>query len=229
MRPRNVRKRLLPSNGTNPGTSPSKLTLDRSTLERLLQYATSAARIAGSIDDVPIGPLADLIDAIAHELSEVLGNPHLVAAPVPSARASFVLDLVPQDAVPELVAPDAPGASRTHTLITDHSMQRELAGAPEQAELGIAFTDDAATQPYMRQLRPTHGRPCQRVVRLPRPAHGRRRQRVEKVFTTRATEQVETRWVRSAIATALIALLGVIAFLVLGACGSGTEIATKGL
>jgi cytochrome P450 len=194
-----------------------------------LQHATSAARIAGSIDDVPIGPLADLIDAIAHELREVLGNPHLIAAPVPSARSSFVPDRVAHDGVPELVALDAPGASRTHTLITDHSMQRELAGAPEPAELEISFTDDATTQPHVRQLGPMHGRPCQRVILLPRPAHGRRRQRVEKAFTTRATEQQETRWVRSAIATALIALLGVIAFLALGACGSGTEIATKGL
>jgi hypothetical protein len=40
---------------------------------------------------------------------------------------------------------------------------------------------------------------------------------------TRATEEMSTRWQRSAIATALIALLGVIVFLVLGACGSGTD------
>ena len=95
MRPRNVRKPLLPSNGTNPGTSPSKLTVDRSILEELLQNATSADRIAGSIDDPTIYPLADYLDAIVHELRELLGNPHLIVAPVPNARApgGFFLEI----------------------------------------------------------------------------------------------------------------------------------------
>jgi hypothetical protein len=156
----------LTTNGTTPGTSHSKLTLDRSTLEKLLQSAASAARIAGSIEDPAIDPPTDDIDAIVHELSELLGNPDLLAAPVPSARSSFALNVVSQDGAPELVAPDALRASRMRTLITDDSMRHEFAGAPEPSELGFAFTDDTVTQPHVRQLRPTHGPQCQRVVRL---------------------------------------------------------------
>ena len=68
-----------------------QLTLDRAILETLLKHAMSAARLVGSIDDgaLAIGPLADDIDAIVHELSELLGNPHLIASPVPSARPTY--------------------------------------------------------------------------------------------------------------------------------------------
>jgi hypothetical protein len=110
--------------------------------------------------------------------------------------------------VPELVAPDALRTGRMPTLIPDDSLRDEFAGAPEPSEPGFAFTDDTVTQPHVRQLPPTHGPQCQRVVRLRRPAQGRPRRRVEKVFTTSATEEVSTRWKRSAITTALIALLG---------------------
>jgi len=71
-----------------------QLTLDRAILDTLLKHAMSAARLVGSIDDgdggaLAVGPLADDIDAIVHELSELLGNPHLIAAPVPSARPTY--------------------------------------------------------------------------------------------------------------------------------------------
>jgi len=94
------------------------LAVDRATLERLRAHAASAARLIGHIDALATGPLADHVDALAHELGELLGNPHLIAVPVPSARSSFALD-----GVPELVAPDAPTASRT--LIADNRMLLE--------------------------------------------------------------------------------------------------------
>jgi len=99
-----------------------QLTIDRATLERLHAHAASASRLIGHIDALATGPLADHVDALAHELGELLGNPHLIAAPVPSARSTFALD-VELDGVPELVAPDAPTASRT--LIAHNRMLPE--------------------------------------------------------------------------------------------------------
>jgi len=186
-----------------------QLTIDRATLERLRAHAASASRLIGHIDALATGPLADHVDTIAYELGELLGNPHLIAAPVPSARSTFALDVV-LDGVPELVAPDAIAASRT--LMTDDGMRHEL------AELPSAFTDDESTRPHVRQLRQAHGRQCQRVVRLRRPAHGRQRLAVEKVRTTSGTRQVETGWGRFTIPAVLLALLGVLSLLVLGAC-----------
>ena len=66
-----------------------QLSLDIAVLETLLKHAASAARIVGHSDALAAGPLADHVDAIVHELSELLGNPHLIAAPVPSARPSY--------------------------------------------------------------------------------------------------------------------------------------------
>jgi hypothetical protein len=124
-------------NEANPGVNLSKLTLDRSTLEKLLKHATSAARVAGSIAHAGISLLADNIDAIVHELSEVLGNPHLIPMSVPSARASFAPDFTaPIDGVPAFVAPAAPAASRTLSM----------------------NTDDTLTQPHVGARLPTHSR-----------------------------------------------------------------------
>jgi hypothetical protein len=78
------------SNDHQPNPSPpEELTLDRATLEKLLAHATSVARIVGHSDALAAGPIADHVDAIVHELSELLGNHHLLAAPVPSVRPSY--------------------------------------------------------------------------------------------------------------------------------------------
>jgi hypothetical protein len=125
-----------------------ELTLDRSILVDVLAHATSAARIVGHLDAPAIEPLADHIDAIVHELSELLGNPHLITAPVPSARPTFALDVTP-DAVPEHVAPDAPAASRTISIAIDDVTRHELVRLSDPDELGIAFADDETTQPHI--------------------------------------------------------------------------------
>jgi hypothetical protein len=182
-----------------------RITIDRATVERLHGLASSASRLIGHIDALATGPLADHVDTIAYELGELLGNPHLIAAPVPSARSTFALDVV-LDGVPELVAPDALTASRTHALTSDDGARRELA------------TDDESTRPHVRQLRATHGRQCQRVVRQRRAARRRQRLGIESVLTTSGTKQVETGWGRFTIAAVLLALLGVLALLTLGAC-----------
>jgi hypothetical protein len=61
-----------------------QLTLDSSTLEKLLHHAAFAAHLVGHLDDNRhpdlIGQLGDHIDAVVHELAELLGDPHALAA-----------------------------------------------------------------------------------------------------------------------------------------------------
>jgi hypothetical protein len=79
----------------------TQLTLDRAILETILERATSAVRLVGYIDEPAVDSfvraLADNIDEIAHTVTELLGNPYLIAAPVPSARSRFVPDVVARD------------------------------------------------------------------------------------------------------------------------------------
>jgi hypothetical protein len=61
-----------------------RITLERSTLEKLLHHAASAAHLAGHLDDDArvhiVSALADHVDAVVHELSELLGAAHATAA-----------------------------------------------------------------------------------------------------------------------------------------------------
>lgn len=184
----------------------TQLTLDSAILETVLKRAMSAARLVGYIengvgDGLEAGLLADEIDAIIHELSELLGNPCLIAAPVPSSRSTFASDVVTRgdvvmrNGVPELVAPDMPAASGTHTfslgipspcaalapecgascasrahmlpLVSDANPRDKLALVPDPVELVIAFTDDESTLPHVRRLRPAHGRQRQHGGKAP--------------------------------------------------------------
>ena len=56
----------------------------RSILEKLLHHAAFAAHLVGHLDDnaqpALVRQLGDHIDAIAHELAELLGNPGALAA-----------------------------------------------------------------------------------------------------------------------------------------------------
>ena len=57
-----------------------QLTLDSSTLEKLLHHATSAAHIVGHLDHpIAAGPLGEHVDAVAHGLSELLGKARTLA------------------------------------------------------------------------------------------------------------------------------------------------------
>lgn len=62
-----------------------KLTLDRSMLEKLLHHAAFAAQLVGHLDDSAhadlVSQIGDHLDAIAHELTEIFGDPRAVAAP----------------------------------------------------------------------------------------------------------------------------------------------------
>ena len=65
--------------------NPEQLTVDRSTLEKLLDHAAFAAHLIGHLDDNAqpelIGQISDRVDAIAHELTEILGAPSALAEP----------------------------------------------------------------------------------------------------------------------------------------------------
>src|SRR5262245_45444451 len=66
-------------------TAGSQVTLDRSTLEKLLHHAAFAAHLVGHLDDDAhrelIRQIGDYVDTIAHELTELLGDPGALAAP----------------------------------------------------------------------------------------------------------------------------------------------------
>jgi hypothetical protein len=77
---------------------------DQYTAESLLWAALGGA--------IAAGPLGDRVDVPVHDLTELLGDPHLIAAPVSSARSMVALVVAP-NAVPEHGAPEASAASRT--------------------------------------------------------------------------------------------------------------------
>jgi hypothetical protein len=106
-----------------------KVTLDTAVLETLREHAASAARLVSYLDDgvdsaSAVGPLADHVDEIFHTLSEILGNPHLVAAPVSSACVTFTPDAygVSEHASPErALADDATPRADVVALALDTS------------------------------------------------------------------------------------------------------------
>ena len=183
----------------------SQITLDRGILEAVLERAESAARLVSYIDDrgkdaFAVHPLADEIDAIVHELTELLGNPHLIAASVSDACSTFGADDVTRA-----------------DLVTKR--WDEPTPAPVPPNLAAAFTADEPTRLHVRRLRPMH-RPQRQYVGNGStwPADPREVPAVEP-------SRLATGWIRGATVAALIALLGVISILLtLGAC-----IATGGM
>ena len=68
--------------------------IDTECLETILIQARSASRLAGGIADasdraIVIDALTASINEIVRTLAELLGDPHPIAAPVPSARPSY--------------------------------------------------------------------------------------------------------------------------------------------
>jgi hypothetical protein len=72
----------------------------------LLSRASSAARIVGDLDSAAGSPaaeqLSDNIDAIVHELSELLGAPQQIADPVPADDRRCIIPREINDAIDEL-------------------------------------------------------------------------------------------------------------------------------
>jgi hypothetical protein len=73
-----------------------KLTLDRSSIEKLHHHAASAAQLVGHLDDDAqaelIDQLGDHVDAVVHGLTEILGDPRALAeddAAAPHGRVSY--------------------------------------------------------------------------------------------------------------------------------------------
>jgi hypothetical protein len=172
-----------------------QLTLDTAVLEMLLKRAMSASHRIRCIEDGVHGPLdvellADDIDAIIHELTESLGNPHLIAASVPDACSTFGTDDV-----------------------TRADLVTKRWNEPTPPKLVAAFTATGSTRPGVRRLRPMHRLQCQHVGKGSTwQAHPPQAPAVEP-------SRLATGWVRGATITALIALLSVISILLtLGAC-----------
>lgn len=59
--------------------------VSRATIEKLFHHATLAAHLVGHLDDnaqsALIHQLGDHVDTIAHELAELLGDPHALTGP----------------------------------------------------------------------------------------------------------------------------------------------------
>lgn len=131
----------------------TQLTLDSAILETILKRAMSAARLVGYIDepavDTLVRQLADNIDEIVHTVTELLGNPHLIATPVPSARSTFAPDVVMRD--DDAIA-GGPLAEHIDTIAPGLS---ELLGNPPLIAMPVpsacsaesAIGDDEATWP----------------------------------------------------------------------------------
>jgi hypothetical protein len=102
---------------------PTQITIDVENLRTLLAHATFAARSIGQT-----GPIAEHINAIANGLGEVLAE-HLRGARVPSASATFEVDVATHDAALET-------AHRVAHALDD---LRELIG---RAEALVQVADD---------------------------------------------------------------------------------------
>jgi hypothetical protein len=74
----------IADNANAPARSEA-VAIPRSTLDKLLRHAAFAAHLVGHLDDdaraALIHQLGDHVDAIVHELTELLGNPQAIVAP----------------------------------------------------------------------------------------------------------------------------------------------------
>ena len=144
-----------------------QLTIDRAVLEILLEQAESVSYLVGGIAeraaDRMVEQRSDDIDAIVHELNELLGNPHLIAASVPNARSTFashelgpVLDpagLVIGFTDDESMRPHM-GRLRSRFLLGSSpprvlplAIEREVSCEPDPIAGVIVFADES-TQPH---------------------------------------------------------------------------------
>jgi hypothetical protein len=81
-----------------------RITVDRTTLEKLLDHAAFAAHLVGHLDDDAhrelIRQIGDRVDAVVHGLTELLGDPGAFAAPDTAAPD----DRGPRDGAPMLTS-----------------------------------------------------------------------------------------------------------------------------
>lgn len=84
----------------SPLLTDGTISVDARTLSKLLRHAASASRLVGHLDDSDrgslVGQLADLVDAITHELSEMLGAPRASAGPGSIANGTAAAGDVPR-------------------------------------------------------------------------------------------------------------------------------------
>ena len=192
----------------------SQLIVDRAILEMLHKRAASVAYRASYIADAE---LADEVDAIAHELSELLGNPHLRLGAIPDACSWFEADdvtrtdLITRGGAVAFVKPEVPAASCTSWFSLPAAAERSDKLAPALAPPRfVAASTDEPTRPRVRRLRTMHGRPRRRAGQAATGQVGAAR------VATIEESRLPTEWARGATVAALIALLGAIA--ILSAC-----------
>ncbi len=84
-------------NACQPSAQPwgHVLTIPKAVLEKLLNHVTSAARLIGHLDDPSVGPLADHVDTMVHDLTELLGDPHTFTGSSAAADDRVVPDGAP--------------------------------------------------------------------------------------------------------------------------------------
>jgi hypothetical protein len=152
-----------------PGGFMSQLNIDRTSLETVLAYAASAARLVGHIDygTVPSRALLDLIDdnidKVAHKLCELLGNPHLIEDREPlttSSRASTASSTAPRGAHHRVLLGDV---QHERGADLEHGARERHGRAAVPPVLGIEGAHGRAS---------ASGRGCRRRDR--RAAHRRR-------------------------------------------------------
>ena len=137
----------------------TQLTLDRATLETILERATSAARLVGYIDEPAVDgfvrPLADNIDEIVHTVTELLGNPHLIAAPVRSTRSRFAPDVVTRDHAAIAASPITEHIDAIAPGISERFDDPRLIAEPVPSACSAepALGDDELTWPRIALLR----------------------------------------------------------------------------
>lgn len=79
------------------------------------QHPAESLLNAALVGAIAAGPPGNRVDTPVHDLTELLGDPHLIAAPVPSARSTVAL-VVASDAVPEHDVPETSAASCTISI-----------------------------------------------------------------------------------------------------------------
>lgn len=117
-----------------PRSHSQQVTVDSAVLRELLAHASSAARLVSYLDDrsdapILVDPLADNVDAIVHELCELLG------------RAGALPRLVPSTG-PTLGDPADRGSAASASPEVRPVAHREPAAAPRRID---AARDAAAT------------------------------------------------------------------------------------
>jgi hypothetical protein len=104
------------------------MAVPKATLKELLQHAAFAAHLVGHLDDDAhadlIGQLGDHVDAIAHDLTEILGDPRALAEHDDDAPD----DRAPHDGIPALASSVEGPGDASSTCVGEPDVRRRGRG-----------------------------------------------------------------------------------------------------